>query len=1157
MKISRISFNLPKIGKKQEELTTKPSITFEGNKNEAAKKAGAILGIPLVLTSLTGCLGGGANQPSTAPTSTATNTNETQDVNTNTSKEDEATSLGNKYDNMKTNGAILLTADGKIILSDVGFHSLPISEFYLTNVVGQQKLHPNKDLTRNDEGTIIVTISNKETNKDNESGNTLNEIIEEVYSEALSQYKDEQERATIKNKMIDEIIQANPSLSAYINEELGRDVESYEEIGNLDLYKGKSSVDEYLDTRLLTMPTTIVYQKQGVETKETDYSTSFTNYTPKTQIASVIKDSDDLLDGEYKSFSDMVYGVYGKDISNEAYRDIVYAIVNSPANAYEFEYALDQMNFNEIIRTGNITDINRTLDENTNKLMVGLEMPNITTLRVNSKNADNNKVNKNAIIYQISPAALTEGENDKVITLTDLTGDKKLSGDVFALKDVLQFYSSPDGNGRFAYIEDGKTILNDDVNYVEEFANQIMKQVVYANIDLFATPYAIGDKVYEYGVFDVNKGYDTKDKSLDEIIKNSTINESRMNKFSFIDENGEMKYENGTQLNLPQFNYRLNLCAPKATTPTPVPTTEPTTVPTTEPTTVPTTEPTTCPTTEPTTCPTTEPTTCPTTEPTTCPTTEPTTCPTTEPTTCPTTEPTTVPTTEPTTCPTTEPTTCPTTEPTTCPTTEPTTCPTTEPTTVPTTEPTTCPTTEPTTVPTTEPTTCPTTEPTTCPTTEPTTCPTTEPTTVPTTEPTTVPTTEPTTCPPIPTEPTEPEDPPTIPTTIPTTEPTTVPTTVPTTEPTTVPTTEPTTVPTTVPSSKPTLPTLPTATPIDPDEPTTEPTTCPTTMPTEEPTTEERPTIPSTVEPPTTEPSCTVPTSEIEPTTCPTTNPTVEPTTEERPTIPTSEIEPPCTVPTTEPTTVPTTEPTTVPTTEPTTVPTTEPTTVPTTEPTTVPTTEPTTVPTTEPTSCATDVPVVNPEEEEKPTIPTSKPTESTTIPTTEPTTVPTTEPTTEEEKPSIPTTVPTTAPTTEPTTEPTTVPTTEPTTAPTTAPTTEPTSCPTTKPDIDVEEEERPNFTPSTDVEIDVPKQEEYKDEVVTPVLENKEPATEEAKVETPKAEEPKYEEPKYEEPKYEEPKYEEPKYEEPKYEENKADDVVVEEPTTFISKMISRSYK
>ena len=1082
MKITNISLNFPKVFKKQENIEEKKQISFEGDSKETALKVGALVTVPVALIStLTAC---NENIPNETNEETTTQTQEQ-----NTSLDEEATSLGTKYDNINTNGIINLTADGKIILVNTDYHSLPISEFYLTNVKGQEKLHPNKDLTRNDEGTVIITISNTETPNDKESGITLNEIVEEVYSEALSQYGDEEERANIKNKMIDEIIQANPSLSSYINEEIGF-AESYKKIGELNLYDGKSSNDEYLDTRLLTIPTTIVYQKQGIEAKDVDFTTSFTNYVPNSKIASVVKDSDDLLPNEYKSFSDMVYGVYGENISPEAYRDIVYAIVNSPANAYEFEYALDRMNFNEIIKTGNITDINRTLDENTNKLMFGLEMPNVTTLRVNSNDAYRNTAKNSAIIYQISPAALTEGKNDRVITLSDLTGDIKLSGDVFALKDVLQFYSSPDGNGRFAYIENGKTILNNDVNYVDEFANQIMKQVVYANIDLFATPYAIGDTVYEYGVFDVNEGFDTEGKSLDEIIKNSTINETRMNNFSFIDENGEMRYENGTQLNLPQFNYRLNLCETNfVVTPS---TTEPTTEePTTE---EPTTEEPTCPeeptTEEPTTEePTTEE---PTTEE---PTTEE---PTTE-------EPTTEePTTEE---PTTEE---PTTEE---PTTE-------EPTTEePTTE-------EPTTEePTTEE---PTTEE---PTTEEPTCPE-EPTVEPSTE--EVPTLpEPSTEEPTTEEPTTEE---------PTTEePTTE-------EPTTEePTTEePTTEePTT---EKPTLPEIPTAGPVDPDEPTTEePTTEePTTEepscefpPIEEPSSEEIPTLPepSTEESTTEEPTTEEPTTEEPSTEEPSCEfpPIDEPSTEEIPTLPGPSTEESTTteVTTEEPTT---SEPPTIhePSTE-------EPSTEETTsgEP---PIEEPSTEePTTEDTSC--DFPPIDePSTEEIPTLPGQNKEETTTeeitpeeTTTSEPPTIhetTTEESTTEEITTSEPPTIH------EPSTEESTTEEITTSAPPIQEPETEQPTCPSDTPNVEWEEEETPGLfynQPKAD-------QANIANSYEAPAYDE------------PKYDEPKYDEPKYEEPKYDEPKYEEPKYEAPAFDEPKQEAMAYHEPKTFLSKMISR---
>ena len=856
----------------------------------------------------------------------------------------------------------------KILLTDINLFSLPVSEFYLPSVDNRTVINPNSQLPRNNQGTVIVTITEKSSDEMNE-GNTLGEIVSKVYSDELSNYEGE-EYTAVFNKLIDEVVQANPSLSAYVQKELGDNADSYEDVANLNLYKGSSSVDQTLDTRLLTIPTVVSWQVQGKEPN--NYSSFYTSstYAPKSDSASVIDGGSNLMNGEYKSFVDMILGEYGKDISDEAYRDIVYGVVNDPRNAHHFEKVLDDMNFYDIIKTGNIHDLNRTLEANVDGTLIGVSLPTVNTFRTNATADNKNDGSKNLIIYQISPAAVKDGQNDRQILIINNTNKngKMSAGDVFMLKDVLQFYSSPDGNGRFANVENGKLVMNSDVNYQEDFATNILQQVVYANLPIFTAEYEDENGIHPYGVFDVNEGYDTKGKTLEQIIQNSTINFDRMMNFSFVDDKGVSKFEDGVELNLPQFNYRLNQTKSetKPSVPTEPTETEPTeTVPTeTEPTeTEPTeTEPTE---TEPTE---TEPTeTVPTeTEPTeTVPTeTEPTE---TEPTE---TEPTeTVPTeTEPTeTVPTeTEPTE---TEPTE---TEPTeTVPTeTEPTETEPTE------TEPTeTVPTeTEPTETVPTE------TEPTE---TEPTeTVPTeTEPTeTEPTCDDSSTPDVPTE----EPVPTLPTE---TEPTeTVPTE---TEPTeTLPTeTEPTeTVPT---ETEPTE-TQPSATEIDPVDPTE-------TIPTE---TEPTETVPTETEPTETQPSAT----EIDP---------VDPTE----TVPT-ETEPTETVPTeTEPTeTVPTeTEPTQ---TEPTCddsstpdVPTQEPVpTLPTeTEPTeTVPTeTEPTeTVPTeTEPTQTeptCDDSPIPDePTEEQVPTNPTeSQPTE--TVPTqTEPTetqpteTVPTeTEPT-------------------------------------------------------------------------------------------------------------------------------------------------------------------
>ena len=166
---------------------------------------------------------------------------------------------------------------------------------------------------------------------------------------------------------------------------------------------------------------------------------------------------------------------------------------------------------------------------------------------------------------------------ERSISLTSRGDRQKESGDVYDLVDVLQFYASPDGNGRFAEIDrNGWLILNDDINYFTPFATQILQQVIYANLNIFTAPYEDENGVHPYGVFDVNNGYDVEGKTLEEIIENSTINLDRMNNFSFVDENGISLFEEGAELNLPQFNYRINFCEKRTETPQATTTPEPT-----------------------------------------------------------------------------------------------------------------------------------------------------------------------------------------------------------------------------------------------------------------------------------------------------------------------------------------------------------------------------------------------------------------------------------------------------------------------------------------------------------------------------------------------------------------------------------------------------
>ena len=115
--------------------------------------------------------------------------------------------------------------DGKIQTADIALKTMPVSEFYLPSTADVVKLEPNDTLPKNDKGTIIVTITDEASDEESE-GNTLKEIVNKVYSNALSNYDDEDERDSIYNKMIDEIVQANPELADYIQDELGDDAKS-------------------------------------------------------------------------------------------------------------------------------------------------------------------------------------------------------------------------------------------------------------------------------------------------------------------------------------------------------------------------------------------------------------------------------------------------------------------------------------------------------------------------------------------------------------------------------------------------------------------------------------------------------------------------------------------------------------------------------------------------------------------------------------------------------------------------------------------------------------------------------------------------------------------------------------------------------------------
>ncbi len=877
MLINNISANIQNTKLNKNDYNQKnyaSDVSFQGEKGNISKKAAALLALMTMTTlPMGGCE---AEKPVQPTVPVPTEPGEYSQVET----QDTLDSLGAKLD-----------------LVDIGYVSTPVSEFYFTNKGESVVIHPKEDLPRNEEGAVIITISPNVTDND-ENGCCLAEIITEVYGDTIISKFEPIDRANIQAKLCDEIIQANPELAKYIRAELGDKADSYNDILSLNLYSGRTSQDETLDNRFLIMPETIFYETQGVEHTDEEFCTSTSTYAPGFSSGSLVKDSDSLLDGEFASMSDMIHSAYGEDISDEAYRDILYAIVNSPLNADKFEVTLGKLNFNELLTTESIHDLNRTLEENMGDVVLDIQLPVVTTDRTQSHSAILTDGCPNEVISQISPAKNKEGLNDLRITILDKNRELQV-GDVFALKHVLQYYASPAEHERFAEIYDGEFHINPNVNYAEEFSTQILKQVVYANLDIFMAPYEDEAGFHNYGVFDVAAGSDIEGKSLEEMLTDGTliINEDRMWNYSFVDANGKSIIPDGETLELPQFNYNISVCEKKPACEIE----QPTTPTETEPTTPTETEPTTPTETEPTTPTETEPTTPTETEPTTPTETEPTTPTETEPTTPTETEPTTPTETEPTTPTETEPTT-PTCEP------EPT-----EPTIE---EP------EPTFPTETEPTTPTETEPTTPTETQPTT-PTSEPEIPTQPSATDTPPADPTSDPDLPTNPTgeevDPVEPTQTPTEAPTGEPTTTPTGDPTTEPTGDPTGDPTVEPTCEdnPSDQPTveeeIPSLPSGEVENPVEPTVD--TTPTEAPSSEPTVSPSETPSSD---PTTDPTCSdIPSDEP---TVGEETPSIPGGVEESPVEPTQNIDP-TVAPSVEASQTPSEAPTVTPEVEPTKIP--------------------------------------------------------------------------------------------------------------------------------------------------------------------------------------------------------------------------------------------
>ena len=415
---------------------------------------------------------------------------------------------------------------------------------------------------------------------------------------------------------------------------------------------------------------------------------------------------EDLINVAYKSAD-------GKKLTDADRIMIASKIAQDPDNTHLFEEDTAAGLVN-----GNITDLTRI--SLANPVLENITLPVVVTAK-SVENGSSTVINKRAdqdaydlgVTWQLYPVGFDARRDNQMTYTIQGTGRKNYAisqGNIIDLTSALQYYVDPVSGERYASVNgNGKCEINANTASSRMVSTEIMRQLAYKNLHIFAASQKINGKTYQYGAFDVNPGYNTKGKSLEEIIEHSTLNMDRAQAIKFVDESGKSRFPKGTQFNMVEFDYLMFLGEKPAATPTPKPTETPTPTPTQRPTPTPTCEPTPTDIPEPEPTPTIKPTPTPTQKPTPTPTCEPTPTDVPEPEPTPTIKPT--PTQKPTPTPTQKPTPVPTCEPTPTDRPEPeqtpvvvTPKPTKEPTPQPTSKPTPKPTKEPTPQPTSKPT---------------------------------------------------------------------------------------------------------------------------------------------------------------------------------------------------------------------------------------------------------------------------------------------------------------------------------------------------------------------------------------------------------------------------------------------------------------------
>ncbi len=437
--------------------------------------------------------------------------------------------------------------------NDSFYENSRISEIYLPGTPKELIIHPDENLPHNENGSIIITGRKNKLapySKEYEltEATNLRNLIIKCYNNDIQNYINQDKDNVnerfefINNKILSEILQANP----YIADKVNKQVSKNESISNNDLLNLPlcETDDEIV---LLTLPAEIIVQEpddseKSVNSEEINYDLK--TYLPKENSA-IISTEDGF---GYKNIQDAIYDNYGKDISDEAYRDILFSIADDYRNSYFFEYNLDDMNFYELSSIKNITDANRTQflkfpDEYPFCL---LALPTVSTISSNTQK-EVSETDKNGIIYDINPSY-------QKVKMAD-NGNNKLI-------DVLQYYHSSDGKGAIAILDSNKErIINPQIKNSNILASHIIQQIILSNLPVFTASYEDETGFHEYGVFDVDEGYKFQsqdDLDANELLNHSHINLERAFNYNFVGKNNENKFKENISLNLPKFSYRIN-----------------------------------------------------------------------------------------------------------------------------------------------------------------------------------------------------------------------------------------------------------------------------------------------------------------------------------------------------------------------------------------------------------------------------------------------------------------------------------------------------------------------------------------------------------------------------------------------------------------------